>query len=523
MVAHLLNLKWRLLLNGFKRSPWQLVGMALGLLYALGVLTLLVGGLVALRWADAGIAHTVVVLGGAVTVLGWAIIPLVASAADMTLDPARFTTFAIPPRQLLTGLALAGFIGIPGLATLIAALGTVGTWWRSVPAVSGALLGAVLGAVTCVVLSKVVTTATAGLASSRRFKDVSSIIVFIPLVLLGPIMAGVVDGVRGSAEYLPALARTVSWTPFGAPWSLGGDLAAGDVVAAAVKVLISVATIVALLFCWHLLLQRALVTPPYSGGSAKKGGKLGLFGLLPGTPAGAVAARALIYWFKDPRYAASLVIVPMFPVLFFFAGSQSGGYGLLMILGPLTAFTMAWSICADVSYDNTAFALHLAAGVRGLDDRLGRALACLAISLPVVLLFTVAPLFVTGDWHWLPNLLGLSLGTLFTGLGLASVISARYNIAVPLPGDSPFKKPPGNVAQTLAVQAVGMGLLALLLVPELALVAVQAFSGGPEAGWINLAVGPLLGLVLFVLGVRLGGKWLDARGPEMFAQLSVNR
>ncbi|WP_284987045.1 transporter [Arthrobacter sp. fls2-241-R2A-172] len=523
MVAHLLSLKWRLLLNGFKRSPWQLVGMALGLLYALGVLSLLVGGLVALRWADAGIAHTVVVLGGAVTVLGWAIIPLVASAADMTLDPARFTTFAIPPRQLLTGLALAGFIGIPGLATLIAALGTVGTWWRSVPAVSGALFGAVLGAVTCVVLSKVVTTATAGLASSRRFKDVSSIIVFIPLVLLGPIMAGVVDGVRGSAEYLPALARTVSWTPFGAPWSLGGDLAAGDVVAAAVKLLISVATIVVLLFSWHLLLQRALVTPPYSGGSAKKGGKLGLFGLLPGTPTGAVAARALIYWFKDPRYAASLVIVPMFPVLFFFAGSQSGSYGLLMILGPLTAFTMAWSICADVSYDNTAFALHLAAGVRGLDDRLGRALACLAISLPVVLLFTVAPLFVTGDWHWLPNLLGLSLGTLFTGLGLASVISARYNIAVPLPGDSPFKKPPGNVAQTLAVQAVGMGLLALLLVPELALVAVQAFSGGPEAGWINLAVGPLLGLVLFVLGVRLGGKWLDARGPEMFAQLSVNR
>lgn len=198
MVAHLLSLKWRLLLNGFKRSPWQLVGMALGLLYALGVLSLLVGGLVALRWADAGIAHTVVVLGGAVTVLGWAIIPLVASAADMTLDPARFTTFAIPPRQMLTGLALAGFIGIPGLATLIAALGTVGTWWRSVPAVSGALLGAVLGAVTCVVLSKVVTTATAGLASSRRFKDVSSIIVFIPLVLLGPIMVGVVDGVRGA-------------------------------------------------------------------------------------------------------------------------------------------------------------------------------------------------------------------------------------------------------------------------------------------------------------------------------------
>ena len=523
MVAHLLRLKWRLLLNGFKRSPWQLVGMALGLLYALGLLVLLIGGLIALRWADPEIAHTAVVLGGAAAVLGWAIIPLVASAADMTLDPARFTTFAIPPRQLLTGLALAGFIGIPGLATLLTALGTVGTWWRSFPAVAGALLGAVLGAVTCIVLSKVVTTATAGLAASRRFKDVSSIIVFIPLVLLGPIMMGVIEGVRGSADYLPVLARAVSWSPLGAAWSLGGDLESGNVAAAGLKFLISAATIAGLLLCWHVLLQRALVTPPYSGGSAKKGGKLGLFGLLPGTPAGAVAARALVYWMKDPRYAASLVIVPLFPVLFFFSGSQSGSYGLLMILGPLTAFVMAWSICADVSYDNTAFALHLAAGVRGLDDRLGRALACLAISLPVVLLFTVGPLFVTGEWAWLPNLLGLSLGTLFTGLGLSSVISARYNIAVPLPGDSPFKKPPGNVAQTLAVQAVGMGVLALLLVPELALISVQAFSGGREAGWINLIVGPVLGVILFVVGVRLGGRWLDARGPEMFAQLSVNR
>lgn len=523
MVAHLLSLKWRLLLNGFKRSPWQLVGMILGLLYALGVLTLLVGGLIALRWADPEIAHTVVVLGGAVAILGWAIIPLVASAADMTLDPSRFTTFAIPPRQLLTGLALAGFIGIPGMATLIAALGTVGTWWRSAPSVVGALLGAVLGVITCIVLSKVVTTATAGLASSRRFKDVSSIVLFIPLVLLGPIMGGVVSGVRGSADYLPVLARTIAWTPIGAAWSLGGDLAAGEVLVAGLKLLISLATIAALLWCWHILLQRALVTPPYSGSTSRKGGKLGLFGLLPGNPAGAVAARALVYWLKDPRYAASLVIVPLFPVLFFFSGSQSGNYGLLMILGPLTAFVMAWSISADISYDNTAFALHLAAGVRGIDDRLGRAIACLAISLPVVLVFTVGPLFITGDWQWLPNLLGLSLGTLFTGLGLSSVVSARYNIAVPLPGDSPFKKPPGNVAQTLAVQFVGMGLLALLLVPELALVGVQIFSGGQESGWINLVVGPVLGIILFIVGVRLGGKWLDARGPEMFTQLSVNR
>ena len=191
MVAHLLSLKWRLLLNGFKRSPWQLVGMALGLLYALGLLVLLVGGLIALRWADPEIAHTVVVLGGAATVLGWAIIPLVASAADMTLGPRAVHHVRHSAQATPDGPCHGGFHRHSRSGYFACRLGTVGTWWRSVPAVAGAFLGAVLGAVTCIVLSKVVTTATAGLAASRRFKDVSSIIVFIPLVLLGPIMVGI--------------------------------------------------------------------------------------------------------------------------------------------------------------------------------------------------------------------------------------------------------------------------------------------------------------------------------------------
>ena len=79
-----------------------------------GSWVLLVVALILLRQEDNELAQTVVVLGGAAAVLGWGIIPVVVSAADMTLDPARFTTFAVPMRQLLAGLALGGLIGIPG-------------------------------------------------------------------------------------------------------------------------------------------------------------------------------------------------------------------------------------------------------------------------------------------------------------------------------------------------------------------------------------------------------------------------
>jgi ABC-2 type transport system permease protein len=217
------------------------------------------------------------------------------------------------------------------------------------------------------------------------------------------------------------------------------------------------------------------------------------------------------------------VVIPLLPVLLFFQGSQTGEYGVLTVMGPLTAFMLAWAISADVSYDNTAFALHLASGVRGLDDRLGRATACLVFALPVTVAFSIIPFVVTQDWTKLPGVLGFSLGILLTGLGLASVVSARYTVAVPLPGDSPFKKPPGNVAQTLGVQFGGMGVLLLLVSPEGVLLLLQLVTGEPLFGWINLAVGPILGLVMFGTGVRLGGKWLDTRGPELLAQLSVNR
>jgi len=523
MVAHLLSLKWRLLLNGFRRSPWQIVGIAVGALYAAGVVLACAAALVALRWADPQTAQTAVVLGGALVMVGWAVVPLVASAADLTLDPSRFTTSAIPMRDLLPGLALAGLLGLPGIATLVASLATVVTWSRGFPAAVGALLGAVLGVLSCVVASKLVTTAVASLLASRRFKDISSIVFVVPLVLAGPIVTGVVQGVRDSRDYLPGLAEAVSWTPLGAAWSLGGELDAGNPVGAAAKLLVALASLAALAGAWYLLLKRAMVTPPYAGGGSRKTGKAGLFALFPATPAGAVAARSLTYWIRDPRYAGSLVVVPLMPVLLYFGGAQSGNQDVLMMVAPLTAFLLAWSISADVSYDNTAFALHLATGVRGRDDRLGRALACLVFALPLVLLFAVGSIGMTGHWEWLPNILGSSLGALFTGLGLASVVSARWTSAVPVPGESPFKKPPGNVTQTLLVQFAGMAAMGVLLLPEIAMVVAQVATGSAVFGWIGLAAGPVFGLAFFAAGIRLGGSWLDRRGPEMFAQLANNR
>ncbi|WP_026818044.1 hypothetical protein [Arthrobacter castelli] len=520
MVAHLVRLKVQLLFNSLRRSTWQLVGVIIGGLYGLGVMTGVVAGLVALSFADVELARTVVVLGGSALFLGWMVIPLVAGGVDMTLDPARFVTFAVPMNKLLAGMMLAGLVGVPGFITLLAALATVGTWWQRPVSLVAALVCAVIAVFTCIVLSRLVTSATTSLASSRRFKDVSGIIAFIPLILLGPIMGTVATGLENAQSFLPELAAALSWTPLGAVWSVPADLALGSYGSAALKFLIAAATLALLAWLWKLALASALVTPAHSAVTRKQAGDLGFFARFPANPTGAVAARALTYWIRDPRYGASLIMVPVLPVLLLFIGD---GLGALNYLGPITAVLLAWSISADVSYDNTAFWTHLTTGVSGWADRAGRVLACLVFALPVSLLFVVVPLWINADWALLPPILGLTVGALFTGLGLSSVISARYTYAVPPPGESPFKTPPGSGARTVVVQLVGWLVMAALIIPELVLALIAILGDRELFGWLTLACGLVLGVALLLLGVRLGGKWYDKRAPELLLAVTRNQ
>ncbi|WP_105030965.1 transporter [Arthrobacter ruber] len=521
MVAHLLRLKILLLRNSLGRSTGQLIGVILGGLYGLGVLGLIVVGLVLLGSQDPELIRTVLVIGGSATVLGWIVIPIAAAGIDMTLDPARFVTFAIPRHELLAGLVLGGLVGIPGIVTLIAALTQVLTWMRYPAAALAALVCALVAVLLCVVASRLVTTAVSSLTGSRRFKDINGIVAFIPLIFLGPIIGGVTAGFQGSPGFARSLADVLAWTPLGALWAVPADVAMGDPGAALLRFLIGAATLVLFLVLWSRTLAHALVTPPYNAVAKRAGGNLGWFGRFPATPAGAVAARALTYWLRDPRYSASLVVIPFVAVLLYFSGGASGT--AFAFLGPLTAFLLAWSISADISYDNTAFSLHLSTGVRGLDDRLGRAAALLVFSLPITLVFTVVPLLITGRPEDLPVMLGLALGLLLTGAGLSSLVSARYTYNVPLPGESAFKTPPGTNFTMFTVQFIGWIVMVLLALPELVLTIVYFVTGDALFGWLTLLVGLVLGAVLLVAGIRVGGRWYDSRAPELLLAVSANR
>ncbi len=343
------------------------------------------------------------------------------------------------------------------------------------------------------------------------------------MILLGPIIAGITAGFQGSPDFVTDLSAVLGWTPLGAFWAVPADVAEGRLLAALARFAIGAATLAGLAWLWKMSLASALVTPAHNSVSRRGAGNLGLFARFPATPTGAIAARALTYWLRDPRYAASIVIVPLMPLLMWFWGSQSENLTILNYVGPVAAFLLAWSISADISYDNTAFWTHVSTGVSGRADRAGRALALGVFSLPVVLLFTVLPLWLNNSLSDVPMMLGLSLGILLTGTGLSSVVSARYTYNVPLPGESAFKTPPGSAFSMFAVQFIGWIVLVVLVLPEIGLAVAYPVTGNAALGWGTLAAGLLLGTAALVFGIRLGGQWYDRRAPELLQAVTVNK
>jgi ABC-2 type transport system permease protein len=523
MVATLVRLRFLVLRNSLKRSTWQLVAVIIGALYGLGVLAAVVAALIGLGFAPVELASTALILGGSVLVLGWILVPLVAFGIEQTLEPARLVVFPLSMRQLLVGLTVTGILGVPGIVTSIAVLATFATWIREPLAAVAAVIGGAVGVLICVIGSRTVAALSTSLQSNRRFRELGGILIFVPLILLGPIITWVSQGVATSADALPQLARALSWSPLGAPWSVAADVAIGDWGPAAAKLGISLATVAVLVLIWRRSLAVALVTPPASSAKRVAKGKTGLFGILPATPAGAIAARCLTYWRRDPRYARQLIIVPLVPVFLAIYSGNMGSLVLLNLTGPLIAFVLALALYTDISYDGTAFATHLADGVRGIDDRLGRLWALSVIAVPVILLGTFIPVAITDSWASLPMLLGLAVAVYLTGLGVSAVSSSRIVIPVPQAGDNPFKSAPGAGFSTMLSGFATWGVTVALCLPAIVLAILSVVFDSVLYGWLTLAAGAVVGTIALVIGLRMGAAQLDRRGPDLLMRLKRMR
>jgi ABC-2 type transport system permease protein len=534
MVATLVRLKLRLLVNTLRREVWRMVLLVLGVLYGAGALAALARGMVALGGQPGELRLLVLVLAGSALVAGWALVPLVAFGVDDTLDPQRFALFRAVSPRLAVGLAVAGAVGIPGLLTVLAAQLPVLAWTggpHGGAAAATAVAGGLLAAATCVLLARVVTTAAGARLRSRRGRDTAAlvgILLLVPLVLV-PLLGPGID-LRVLGAWLPVLADVLAWTPLGAPWAAPGDAAAGAPLLALARLAVAAAGLLLLARAWGALLPRAMEAGAAAPSATRRRGDGGerLAARLAAGPlppaAAAIAARSLRYWRTDPRYLGNAVGIAILPLVatVVLTAVELDGQRLTwapLVTAPVLAALAGWTVHNDTAMDSTALWMHLGAGVPGRADRLGRVLGAAAWMVPAVVVLAVAGAGLAGRWDLLPALLGLSLALLGAGLGVSAVASGLVVYPVQPPGSSPFSSASmGNVGLTLLAQAATSAAVGILALPAL-VTAALAVVVGPAWGWLALAVGVAEGAGLVAAGVVLGGRALDARGPALLAAM----
>ncbi|WP_022898962.1 hypothetical protein [Humibacter albus] len=520
MVAQFLRLRLVSLGSGFRRGGWHAFGLIVGLLYVAAVTVVVCSVLASARTAsDLRLVRDILVLAGALTALCFLLVPLF-GRHDGTFDPRSYATLGVDSRTIATGLGVASLISVPALVLALCSIFTVVTWSAHPGAAVLAFIAAIVAVPTWMLVARLASSVASFALSSRRTREFSGTVTVLIIVMLSPLafFFATLNWARDGLRVVHAAADWVSWTPLGAVWSVGGDAATGQWGTAVLKLVIAIATLALVALAWWALVAHMVVTPDRQV-STKATVGLGWFGRMPARPAGAIAARSLTYWGRDSRYAVQLALVPLFALVMVAALLISGAVrpqDVALIPLPVICLFVGWVAHNDLAFDGTAVWLHIAAGTRGVSDRLGRLAPVILIAVPVVAVGTVLTVVAYGDWAVLPAVTGVNVCLVLAGLGLSSVTSALVPYAAPRPGDSAFAHPQHTGGAATFAQFVSLLLTAALAaVPGTMMVlgVVEDPVWFLRCLWAGLGIG----VVAFIAGVWLGAAVYNHRGPELMS------
>ena len=514
MAAHVLRLRAALLIGSLRgeRRVRTLVMLAV-----IVVLTAVVcAAVLSLDDAPVVVARTVIVLGSAALLLGFLVGPILVGAVDQ-LDPRRFAVFGVDERRMPWMLALASFISVPSLALLAVNISVCVVAIRlGAPWVLAVLMSVV--SLVCTILSARIGMAVNALVlPERRSRELTALFALAVIVIAFPV-AVFLASLKWDGEVPAAvgtLAAAVGVTPFAASSRFLFSFATDDTTGAWISGVVAFATAAVFWALWTWLVRRLLTTTERPVTSRERSG-LGWFGVLPSNAFGAIASRSLVYWLRDRRYIMNLIVVPVAGALtvlpLLVAGVPLEIAALVPV--PVMALFFGWLPHNDVAYDSTALWTHVASGVRGIPDRLGRLVPVVLVAVPVLAISVPLTLLWIDDWRLLLPLTGLAASLLLSALGFSSIVSVIAPYAVSRPGDSPFQQPQRPTSRGAYGPAAAFLGAIVVSIPTIWLLVLTMLEGSqfaPATFWSGIATG----LVMLAIGVTVGGRIFEHEGERL--------
>jgi ABC-2 type transport system permease protein len=528
MAWHFVRLKLRLMANGLRSSARValfVVGIVFGLAFGLG-------GFGFFAASPSGpSAHAVApVIGFALLLVGWIVVPLVGFGIDETLDPDRLALLPLRRRTLMVGLVAASSVGIAPAATLIAASGVLVGYETHGAGLVLILVAVLLEFALCIVAARFTVTALARMMRTRRLRDLAGVILTVVGATAGLLaqLPRLLGGTLNS-HAATALASVLRWTPPGLAGAAVVHAEDSRLGLAVLELAAAAAALGTLMWLWSRNLARMLTTAPESGpprrrGRGRKASPASLFPravkFLPRNRIGVVAAKELRYLSREPLARGQRIVTAMLAVGSVVAVALVPNlHRQETVLG--SAFLLWWfnmTAINQFAIDRAAYWMNVVAAGDPASDLFGKNLAAVLVHVPVFVAVAIGTAAITGGWVYLPSAACLAVATLGMQLGVGNVVSVRS--AQPAPeGSNPWAIRSGQgLSAGFLLMGAFLGSL-LLLAPVAVLVGIALTMWRPLL-WIASPVAVLYGAGAYLVGVRVAAKWLREHQPELLEALS---
>ena len=474
---------------------------------------------------------------GALTVLLWFLIPVLAFGLDDTLDPRAFALFPRTAKQLQPGLFGAAALSLPSVFTLLAVLTATGfelLWlilfgqgaaWIVLGAL--ALIPANLaGFALCLLLPRAWFAHSASRTSSRSGREVGGILgfllMFVAIYGFSLSMQRIDEmDFEQLGRWIPTVVETVAWTPLGALFAVPMDLAEGRVLTALLRALIGAATIVVVWLWWRRSIDLSL-TSALSGDASSGDTKVSPLvpRFVPNTAFGAVMGKSLRYWRRDTRYLAALGLYPVMIIFFVAMGftlpeSRPGMLAMTILMCGMSGM----SLSNEIGFDGPAGWVNIVTGLPARANLLGRIAAMAVLMVPGVLVVTIVIPLLYGMPELLPMTMMGALGTMICGWGFSTVVGTLLPYPSSPPGTNPMKDKSASSSNAMIAMTVAMLGVFVPLLPAIGVGIWGAVVGSVALTILAGVLALVAGVVVFLVGLRISVVRLEARYPDMFQKV----
>ncbi|GCE17861.1 hypothetical protein [Dictyobacter kobayashii] len=477
----------------------------------------------------------------------WLVLPLLEFSTNEGLDISKLALFPLSRGELMLSLVFSTLLDIPTVGLVLALAAVVAGWAISIPLALMALLCMLVFYVQLVAASQLVLALLQKVLQSRRFRDLSVILVVL-LSSSGYLCQFAIRGFINKGFYNTLLQAHISpylqWLPPGMAARSIQQAAAGNWLMSVVWLVALAAISLLFLFFWQMIVERGL-TAAESAGSARSVRRQNTATAASGATSGNAIARRLPipvkamiekdlkYFWRDPQIKAIFLqsmVSLMFLILYFsftiFNNSGASGARVFSAIGPWTVLIVPLFILFTLyalAYNSLGFERQ---GITTLflfpiDPRYilwGKNIAVFLVGLVEISLLIVIAAVVTRAWIYVGPALVIGLAGLGIILGIGNFTS------VYLPQKMRQARRGFQTASNMSAEGgclralmsmVASLIMMALLIPVAAAVALPVFFHAEWIWIVSLPASILYGAIFYVIVTNMVAPRILRQAPEI--------